>query len=70
MSMMSLVWFAMGAVVVYTMLQLGGTGRGGLALRPAADRHHAVPCPPPHPRGKPRKSLVFAAVGEGWTADK
>lgn len=67
---MSLVWFAMGAVVVYTVLEMGGTSGGGGGSPSAVDRHHAVPCPPPHPRGKPRKNLVFAAVGEGWTADK
>lgn len=74
-AVMYVVWFAMGALVCYTALQLAATppGSGGgatAALQPHGNRHHAVPCPPPRQPGAERKNLVFAAVGDGWTADK
>lgn len=81
---MPFAWFALGALVCYSVLELSGdTAGGGAATQPAAarqpkqqqppalvDRHHRVPCPPPHKPGTKRRNLVFAAVGDGWTADK
>lgn len=69
----SLVWFALGALVCYTVQQAGGgTGVASTALAAfGADRHHALPCTWPSSKATAkRKNLVFAAVGDGWTADK
>ena len=87
----SLVWFALGALLTYSAQQLAAPAGGGGAAttaataaattaahiqqqqqpaKIAADRHHQVPCPPPRQPGTKRRNLVFAAVGEGWTADK
>ena len=80
--LVSLLWCAMGALLCYGAMTLAAPSGGGTALPAraahpqqqhgghAVDRFHAVPCLPPHQPGNQRRNLVFAAVGEGWTADK
>ncbi|PSC68400.1 Adenosylmethionine-8-amino-7-oxononanoate aminotransferase [Micractinium conductrix] len=51
-----------------------GSGAGGppppRLVGDSADRFHQAPCPPPRQPGTQRRNLVFAAVGDGWSADK
>lgn len=71
--MFSALWFALGALVCYVVQQAGGTAGGSSsAVAPlvGTDRHHAVPCTWPAQATAKRKNLVFAAVGDGWTADQ
>jgi hypothetical protein len=74
--------FALGLVTSYALQQLVAAppelaasvpacgGAAAAQLRAPADRFHRAPCPGPRKPGAQRRSVVFAAVGDGWTPDK